>query len=408
VTIGQNFLIKIAEKQAAKLLASLEAEDFQEEFERPVYAFMLNYYLKHETLPPIELIRKKFSLDEPISGELTFWYDEFLKRKFLIHYDQHLNKINKVVAEGNIEKAKRDLQEMTIDMSHIGYEESPVMPRQQLVQDTINALDERRAVNGVIGIPSFWAGLDRMLHGFIGGNLYAIAGRKKIGKTQVLILCAEAAYDLQIPLFVLSMEMTQSEYANRVVALSAQMGQNYITTGRVSTPMQHILQLSLVRDKSIYSFREGFFNVNTAEIEHLIIMEKPKLFFIDGAYLVRGTNISPKMAGWERVTETIKELKIIAGKHKIPIVCTYQFNKEGDIHLSDSIAQIATAVVGVYEPNNRPNTRLLRVIDNRNGTRGDVLISWDFNTMDFRELETDEESQQGAFLGEDLNYGEEN
>src|SRR3972149_7955432 len=178
MSIGQIFLLKIIEKQAIKLLISIDPNDFQEEFERPVYNFIIEYYRKHKVLPQIDLIRKKFSLDEPLSGELTFWYDEFLKRKFLIHYDQHLTRINPLVAKGDLESAKKELQAMTIAMSRIGYEESPILTRQQLIQSVVDRIPARRVTGGVTGIPTYWAGLNRMLHGWMGGNVYAIAGRK--------------------------------------------------------------------------------------------------------------------------------------------------------------------------------------------------------------------------------------
>lgn len=383
---------------------SIDPNDFQEEFERPVYTFIIEYYQKHKALPQADLIRKKFSLDEPLSGELTFWFDEFLKRKFLIHYDQHLTRINPLVAKGDLESAKRELQAMTIAMSRIGYEESPILTRQQLTQSILDKIPQRRVTGGVTGIPTRWAGLNRMLHGWMGGNVYAIAGRKKLGKTQALMLCAEASYDFGADTFVLSMEMTTEEFGNRVVSVARDIGQNFLITGRISTPMQRLLQKQekTIQETPFYKFKEGFFNATTAEIEHIVIMEKPKILFIDGAYLVKASGANLKMAGWERVAETIKELKLIAGKHNIPIVCTYQFNKEGEIHLSDAIAQIATAVIGVYEPNNQPGTRVLRVIDNRNGGRGDVLIAFDFNTVDFHELECSEESGQLMFIEEDV------
>jgi replicative DNA helicase len=104
------------------------------------------------------------------------------------------------------------------------------------------------------------------------------------------------------------------------------------------------------------------------------------------------------MSGWERVSETVKEVKLIAGKHNIPIVLSYQFNKEGDVHLSDSIRQIATATMGVYIPQGRDDQRIIKIMDNRNGPTGEVTINWDFYRMNFVEVESIDDSGLNNFM----------
>lgn len=405
MSIGQAFLLKILLDQATSLLMVLDPKDFQEEFEKPIYDFIVEYYRSHKALPPVELVRRKFKMDDPLDGALAFWYDEFLKRKIILRYDSYLNQINQSMSAGKMEIAKAQLQDMSIEISRIGVEESPIRTRQELLQTVVNNIPARRLVAGITGIRTPWPSLTRMFRGFIPGNVYVFAGRKKKGKTQILILCNEIAYyDGNDSLFV-SMEITEEEHADRMLSLEANIGLNFITTGRISTPMEGILGRARA-NPATYNFREGFYNASTSQIEHLIIMLKPKIVFIDGAYLVRPMIQYGKMSGWERVAQTVMELKMIAGKHHIPLVLTYQFNKEGEIHLSDAIAQIATTVIGVYEPNDRPNVRLLRIKDNRMGVCGDVLISFDFNNVNFTELEASDEGALGQFMEEGDDGGE--
>jgi replicative DNA helicase len=404
MTIGQILLLKILESQSANLLMTLDVADFQPEFEKPVYDFIVDYYRRHSALPPVDLVRTTCKLDEPLEGALTFWYDEFLKRKFLIHYDSFINNINQTLSRGDIVSAAEQVQTMSINLTHIGEAENPVRTREDMIRNTMDRLAERRAVGGNVGTPTPWGALTTMFHGFTGGNIYVFAGRKKMGKTQILMLCANRAFLAAYNPLIVSMEMTEEEYSNRAVSLFTNIGLNNITTGRISSALEIMIRRTLqnISHNGQYYFREGFFNSSTAQIEHMVIMLRPRILFIDGAYLVRPMTNTAKMSGWERVAQTMMELKLIAGKYNIPVVCTYQFNREGEVHLSDSIAQIATTVIGVYEVQDRPNVRLLRVIDNRNGERGEVLINWDFNNVDFRELEFHGEANMQQFLDEDM------
>jgi replicative DNA helicase len=312
-----------------------------------------------------------------------------------------------MLSQGNIGAATERVQAMSIDLSNIGHVDNPVRTREDMIRLIMDKMAERRAVGGNVGVSTPWTALTNMFHGFTPSNLYVFAGRKKMGKTEILMLCAEQAYNTGNDPLVISMEMTEEEYANREVSLAMNIGLNHIVTGRISSVMEaQVRRMAATPSTTQYYFREGFFNSSTAQIEHLVIMLRPKILFIDGAYLVRPMEATHKMAGWERVAKTAEELKLIAGKHHIPIVCTYQFNREGEVHLSDAIAQIATTVIGVYEISDRPNVRLLRVRDNRNGERGEVTINWDFNNVQFQQLEYHGETDMQQFLEEDDAIGE--
>ena len=198
---------------------------------------------------------------------------------------------------------------------------------------------------------------------------------------------------------MISMEMTEDEYADRMLSLHTKIGLNYIASGRISTPLERELRSALSKPFPFkYEFQEGFFRASVADIDLLIMMYKPSIVFIDGSYLLRPAAHLSKLAGWEKVTEIVKELKLSAGKHHVPIVCSYQFNKDGDVHLSDSIAQIATGVMGVYMPKDRTDQRIIKVRDNRNGPCGELTINWDFDRVDFSEIMSTDEGQLSEFF----------
>lgn len=400
MTVGQKVLIKILEDNKPDVLVILQRNWFQLEYELPIYDAIMKYYTQYGILPPEKLIKDGFKIEEKVEGELGFWIEEFNKRRFLLTYDEAIGKISPLVVQGDTAKANEELCALSSRLSDINKGDEPVVTHTEMFDGVINELTTRREKRGIVGIPTGWDALTLMLRGFSTG-LYVVAGRKKMGKTQVMLRMSKTAHDAFNSTLVVSMEMSKEEWGNRMLSIYSGVGLNFIASGMVSSPVQEALYLVRGVEESqngaLYYFKEGFFNITTAEIGHLIISLRPKIVFLDGAYLVRATGNTSKMAGWERVTEVVKELKLLSGRYHIPIVCSYQYNREGQIHLSDAIAQIATAVIGVYESPDRSDIRVLRVTDNRNGPRGEVIINWDFNRVDFSQLSSEDESYINYF-----------
>ena len=402
MNIGQTLILKIIEAREPNILIGLEATDFQEDFERPMFTFVQDYYSKYSTLPPINIVRNRFKLEAiETEGDVRFWVDELHKRKFMLTYDEGVNRINPFVASGSLEQARQELLELNLRLTQVGKIVAQPQPLEELFRSAVERLRERRTKDGIVGIPCGWPALSRMLRGWIPGNVYIVAGRKKLGKSEIMAISSyAAAVTGNYPLMV-SMEMTTEEYTDRILSIHTKIGLNYIASGRLSTPLENALRESLTTPLPFkYEFQEGFFRSSIADIDLMVMMYKPKILFIDGAYLIKPPTGTNKMAGWEKITEIIKELKLVAGRHHIPIVCSYQFNKEGEVHLSDSICQIATGVMGVYMPKDRSDQRIIKVIDNRNGPRGELTINWDFDSVNFDELLSTDEGQLSQFFGE--------
>jgi len=157
----------------------------------------------------------------------------------------------------------------------------------------------------------------------------------------------------------------------------------------------------------LYEFELPFWIVDgnlTATVKDVILLARqlrPDVVYVDGAYLLR--HPSPKASNWERVKDNAEALKQqLAGELGIPVVASYQFNREaakksmdatGLEHIggSDAIGQIATIVLGLFEPDSVEtlNQKHVDIMKGRNGEMGGFDVNWifdDYPFMDFSQV----------------------
>lgn len=390
-TVGQSLILSVLKERRQDCLYKIDLASLNPEFETPLYLFVRGYLDKYGELPDDSLVTERFNI-EAVSGSADFWMDQFVLRKFRQTYDNGVNEANRLVIADQTDEAQGRLIRLASELAEVKVTDDTLLDRSSLMTNQVSLLPEREKRDGIMGVPTPWPALTRMTRGWIPGNVYVVAARKKVGKTQCLLLCSELAYDLGEDVLVISMEMTQEEYGSRTLSYKTGVGLDYILDGGVSLFAELAIRRRIEEEDSRtnkYFFKEGFFKTSLEEIERVIMLARPTILFIDGAYLIRLSGYAyGKMAGWERVTEVMKFLKLLSGRYNIPLVVTYQFNKEGEVHLSDAIAQIATAVIGLYEdPERGRNYRTVRVLDNRNGPTGEFVSHWDLKKVSFNQIE---------------------
>ena len=112
---------------------------------------------------------------------------------------------------------------------------------------------------------------------------------------------------------------------------------------------------------------------------------------------------SQSKARWELVTDIAAELKHIASVCMLPVVVSFQFNREvkkgannadmANIQLADAIGQLASVAIGLFEPRDTESVlsqrrRLIKIIGGREGEGevDDFEINWDWRHMNFDEI----------------------
>jgi replicative DNA helicase len=188
------------------------------------------------------------------------------------------------------------------------------------------------------------------------------------------------------------MELAKMEVTDRLVSMLTGESSNRVIRGELDSETRSLLR-TINSEDSTFWIQEGLFRFNTLSLDRLVSKLDPEIVFIDGAYLMRPSGYSNRWAKWEIAGETAVQLKNIAMSRKVPIVCTYQFNRAagkkdaGDvenIQLSDEIGQLISGMIGIYKLDNR--RRKLSLKANRNGPVGEVEIWFDWERARFNEI----------------------
>lgn len=399
--ITLNLLSCLLRDNDVQTILSLNRDYMNPITEVPIYDFIVDYFQRYGSLP-ITKMPGYFPIlsDLPkAAGETQYWLDEFQKLKLGIVFETGITKIQDSLIKGDVDKAKEHLMSLSTDFLRDELKTFSVT-REQALSQVIDLISTRRAQSGLLGVTTGYETLDRLTCGYLPGNIYVLAARLKMGKTMLLACMAEAAYRSGKKVLVISMEMGREEYFTRVLSLVSKISSHALFRGEVSTiGEQHLRSLRDAKGDD-YIFQEGYLKTTIPELAHIISVEKPDIVYIDGAYLLKVPGAT-KMAVWERATEIVSQLKLLAGKLKVPIVCTYQFNREAakkmtagpeNIHHSDAIAQIATVAMGVFDMPEYNDRKKIEVLANRNGPCGWLIVNWDWKGVNFTEVEGFEEA----------------
>jgi replicative DNA helicase len=256
--------------------------------------------------------------------------------------------------------------------------------------------------NGIIGVATGFAQLDKITSGFCPGQLIVIAARPSVGKTAFLLNIAYNAMTLgesQTAIGIFSLEMGKSELVDRVLANASDIPLTNIRNNQ----LQHH-EIEKLYGISV-QFNEYPIYIDDAPVlTTLQLRAKAKkmvkkngvgMIIIDYLQLMTGE----KESGGNREQEISKisrELKILAKQLQIPIIALSQMSRlvEGrsdnrpklsDIRESGAIEQDADTVIFLYSNSKedlkkepfRINERHLMIAKNRNGQLAD--LTFEFN-----------------------------
>lgn len=252
-----------------------------------------------------------------------------------------------------------------------------------------------------------WPTLDEMTGGLRGGDMCSIVGRPASGKTMLVLAVAQDHWMKGGRPLVVSMEMTNLLITQRLAAMDTSTPLTQLLKGELSTKRVGKLMASLEDNEGKeqpFWLIDGNLATTVDDLILLCRQLKPTAVFVDGAYLMRHPN--PRAGKWDKLTDNAEWLKQkVATDLNIPVVCSYQFNREAakkkkgkdgekagleDIYGTDAIAQLSSVVLGLFEHEGieQQKRRRVDVIKGRNGETGEFLINWDFVGMEFNEVAT--------------------
>lgn len=266
--------------------------------------------------------------------------------------------------------------------------------------DRKQAYLERKKNKGMVGISTGIPHLDYILKGLIKETLTTLIAGTGVGKTWFLVLLGAYAqlngYKVVCFITEMSTDLMQDRFEAMLFGMMyGNFNYNNFKSGN----------LDIETENTYFEFLED----DLPKLEPLIIetatgissvvsvieREKPDLVLVDGAYLMEDEQGAKD--DWLRVTHITRDLKKTAKNWHLPIVINTQADKNtskktgpelGSIMYTQSIGQDSDNVLALFRDEVMFNDKEMgiKVLKQREGVLGKVIINWNFDKMDFKSI----------------------
>ncbi len=407
-TLGLKYLAAIVDAADLKpLTAAGDMSGFFRPNEEPVYTFIKEFAAAHGKIPSDVTVEAHTGVELPeVAEPHTYYLKEVEKRFTEKSIRDAVADASKLLKPGKSKDPEAALAVLTSSLSniHLAKNASRVLDFRDahdkiLTDYTCAALSET-----IQGVCLGWPYLDNMIGGLQGGDLVSIIGRPAVGKTWKMVYCANHAWETQFltPL-VVSMEVALKPLLRRQAALFGHIPSTGLKMGELTTKAMVKLEDSLLIAQAYevpYWIADGSMSASVDDVHLLAQRLKPDVIYVDGAYLMK--HPGRFATKYQRVGAVAEDLKTMASDLDIPVVASWQFNRNvgkkkknkeaitiDDIAFADEIGQISSIVLGLFQ-DETPETLTSRIIDvlkGREGEQGRFMTNWLFDTMNFSQLD---------------------
>ncbi len=268
-------------------------------------------------------------------------------------------------------------------------------------QSTNEAIDQiDSAMNGLMGLPTGYTDLDKLLGGWRNSDLVIIGARPAMGKTALLVnfarCCKEKCLIIssEQPAAQLAMRLiSQNAHVNAAKLRNANLEENDWT--RITNYAANLKDDVFIYDKPSPTIIEVLQQARAKYHENKI-----KMILVDYVQKIRPARRSNNKA--EEVGQVVEGLKHIARELDVPVIALAQVNREvekrpdkrpfmADLKDSGAIEQEADQIAmlyrdSVYNQDADDREAELNFEKNRHGPTGNISLMWDKATMRFDNL----------------------
>ncbi len=395
-----------------RLAGIIGAEDFQLEEHAELFRTMQGMYLRSRTIDVVTL------LDELVKNGV---YDEAGGKDYIRLISEIVPSTANVKDYAEIVRDKstlRSLIHVCEDVSESAYSEQDdvahlvEMAEQKIfaiaegrenknfvhikdalmqVYDRLHLLKENKA--DVLGVPSGFSGLDRVLVGMGKSDFILVGARPGMGKTSFAMnVATNVAESTKKAVAIFSLEMSAEQLVSRILSSEALIDSYKLRSGELTDDDWTKLAHASSRLSGCDILIDDTTNITATSMKaKLRRVKNLGLVVIDYLGLMHSDrNIDNRV---QEVAEITRSLKIMAKELQVPVLCCAQLSRgpEGrtdkrpmlsDLRDSGSIEQDADIVLFLYrdeyyKTENEPqNTAEIIVAKNRHGSTGNVKMGW--------------------------------
>ncbi|MCP3659326.1 MAG: replicative DNA helicase [Bacteroidetes bacterium] len=237
-----------------------------------------------------------------------------------------------------------------------------------LLKQAYKELDNKRnQKDGIIGVPSGFISIDKVTQGWQKSELIIIAARPGMGKTAFLLsLIRNAAVDHNIPGAIFSLEMSNLQLINRMIASEAEIESEKLKKGSLADHEweQLIHKTNKISQSNIFIDDTPALSIFDLRAKCRRLKAKHDIQFIVIDYLQLMSGYSGKNMGnrEQEIAAISRALKCIAKELDVPVIAASQLSRSvetrggdkrpqlADLRESGSIEQDADMVMFLYRP----------------------------------------------------------
>jgi replicative DNA helicase len=414
-SIGHLLVSKIIDEQslAETIKAGIKPDYFGGEW-GDVYQWILTYNNEHGHVPShrafsnmfgdVEILDASHDSYSALHAELLDIYREKTVANAMTEAVQKMDKSEDIqeainILQGGLRAASVD----TVRIRDFNIVET--------WEDRLANYEEMRAhPENLLGIDTGFVGLNRITRGFRGQQFICLVGEPKRGKSLFELIMASACHRTgRTPMFV-SFEMSVDEQMARYDALNAKIPYEAILSGNMTQKEMDRLERVLKLGKEMHPFimSEDSTSLTTlTSLANKVQEYQPDALYVDGLYLMDDEE-GEKRGSPQALTNITRGIKRMAQRFDIPIIGTTQvlpskINNQrtraitaDSIGYSSSFIQDSDLILGVERHPDFQDRAIIRVVEGRSVARAEVHIHWDWQTMEFEEVDEREDDDRGG------------
>jgi len=286
------------------------------------------------------------------------------------------------------------------------------IPVKSTLEEAFQRIDKLSRQKGIPrGVPTGFKDLDNLLSGLQKSDLIILASRPSMGKSALALDIARyASIYGKVPVGLFSLEMSQDQVVDRLIASQANVDLWRLRTGRLSSEgedndfsrIQHAL--GVLSEASIYIDDAASSNILQMRAMSRRLQADKGLGLIIVDYLQLMEPRNPGAPIVQQMTEVSRSLKGLARELNIPVLALSQLSRAveqrtpqiprlSDLRETGALEQDADVVMFIYrEDRYRPDTTRKNIADiivakHRNGPVGRSELYFEERIVSFKNLE---------------------
>ncbi len=409
-----------------KVASFLEAEDFYRERNGWIYRAILDLHERREPADFVtlcdELERNNLLQEVGGAAYITQLVNNVPSAAYVEHYGHIVERTSTlrrlIDAAGQIAglayEEAQEVDEIVDRAEQIVFNVAErrirrdLVPVRQVMHDVVDRIDYLHRHQGqILGVPSGFTQLDRLLGGFQKSDLIILAARPAVGKTSLsLNFALNAARKFRKVVAYFSLEMSSEQLVQRLLAMETGIDQQRLRKGEIEDHDWDMIMLAAgelsgtmlhIDDTPAMSALELRTKARRLQAEHGL-----DLVVVDYLQLMRGDNKSENRV--QEISYISRALKGLARELECPVIALSQLSRAvesrsdhkpmlSDLRESGSIEQDSDIVMFIYredmqkENSDKKNIADIIVAKHRNGPTDTIPLYFRKELTKFENLE---------------------